>query len=91
MRQLECRLTDISEAFARDVVLQAVRANTSLRKLEASDLGWKTKNEVGKRKTAGVAGGRGAGGGPQQAMKVNTMWYVTSDLTKCPPALRGCV
>ena len=36
LRKLSCRSTGMSEAFARDVVLPAVRANTSLRTLYAS-------------------------------------------------------
>ena len=36
LRELDCSLTGMSAAFARDVVLPAVRANTSLRKLDAS-------------------------------------------------------
>ena len=36
LRELDCAMTGMSAAFARDVVLPAVRANTSLRKLIAS-------------------------------------------------------
>ena len=36
LRKLRCYNTGMSEAFARDVLLPAVRANTSLRKLDAS-------------------------------------------------------
>jgi hypothetical protein len=36
LRELDCSHNGISEAFARDVLLPAVRANTSLRRLEAS-------------------------------------------------------
>ena len=38
LRVLDCCNTGMSEAFARDVFLPAVRANTSLRTLRASDL-----------------------------------------------------
>ena len=37
LRELECVMTGMSAAFARDVVLPTVRANTSLRKLVVSE------------------------------------------------------
>jgi Ran GTPase-activating protein (RanGAP) involved in mRNA processing and transport len=39
LTKLACNQNNMSEAFARDVLLPAVRANTGLRKLVAADLG----------------------------------------------------
>ena len=41
LRTLECRFNDMSPAFARDVLLPAVDANTGLRELTAEHILWK--------------------------------------------------
>jgi hypothetical protein len=61
LRALNVSWSDMSEAFARDVLLPAVRANTSLRRLSARRFG--VVSSVVREATALVAARGGGGGG----------------------------
>jgi hypothetical protein len=54
LRVLDCSRNDISDAFARDVLLPAVRANTSLRRLHAGP------NRLREREAEDIMGSRAA-------------------------------
>jgi hypothetical protein len=48
LRELDCSHNNLSEAFARDVLLPAVRANTSLRELQHTEHTWPDQAEAGR-------------------------------------------